>query len=695
MAIVTKEFIYSGTLQIADIPIGVTSLTLHIWGGAGGSGGEDATGPGADGAAGHFVSKTDLDMTAYDGVKSIAVAVGGGGAGGTSGQQSDGGRNGQSLTGYSGGHGGNSGNVGVSGSGGGGGGATTITLFESGQSINNIELAIAGGGAGSGGGGTYSRGGAGINTNSATGNSPDSLGENGAGHTGDGGGGGGGAGGANGGKGGSGAYGDAGGNSGYSGSNIVPSSGSEDNGSGKTPGGTGNSYYSSGIAEGGTNSEAGGNGKAVLIFNIPAEGKFKVSGAWKNMTAIYTKVSGTWKRLLGGYTKVSGVWKAIWTVDILFQSNAAGFGNSDGGVTSGVVGSGGVPTVSTIPATAPNIPGDGSGGNFCPHPNRAISTGYPNPNLDVTHPNFSAAPGGVSCFIAGTMVRMADGTDMKIEDVMPGDTVKGKDGDNKVIQLDHTVLGYRKLYAFNGSNNFFVTAEHPFWTTDGWKAINPEATKEESVDLYNELTGSLKVGHKIQTLDGIVRIKSIESKEINKADLPLYNFHVENDHSYFADGYCVHNKKIICTKLFELGYLPQEVYTADQKFGEWLRENDPYAYFGYIKWASVVVEWMEKEGPQCMFWIRDKKVRGEKQKALAISWAKRIATPWAQHMAYRMGTLPEDSKAGRTIMKFGLWLSRLIGKTTNTTTNTKSVKLGYGMWAIFGILYILAGIKGK
>jgi len=104
---------------------------------------------------------------------------------------------------------------------------------------------------------------------------------------------------------------------------------------------------------------------------------------------------------------------------------------------------------------------------------------------------------------------------------------------------------------------------------------------------------------------------------------------------------------------------------------------------------------MDKEGPQCMFWIRDKKARGEKQKALAISWAKRIATPWAQHMAYRMGTLPEDSKAGRMIMKFGLWLSRLIGKTTNTTTDTKSVTLGYSMWTVFGILYILAGIKGK
>ena len=269
------------------------------------------------------------------------------------------------------------------------------------------------------------------------------------------------------------------------------------------------------------------------------------SGSWKNIVLAYEPVWSIGTGVIPGYTKVSGTWKAFFGADILFQSNAAGFGNSDGGVTSGTLGTGGVPTALSIPATAPNIGGDG--GNFCPHPTRSIN---PHMATGVAGGNFSDA---------------------------------GADGD----------------------------------------------------------------------------------------------------------------AKIICTKLFELGYLPQEIYTADQKFGQWLRKNDPYAYFGYIKWASVVVEWMDKEGPQCMFWIKDKKVRGEKQKALAISWAKRIATPWAQHMAYRMGTLPEDSKAGRIIMKFGLWLSRLIGKTTNTTTNTKSVKLGYSMWAIFGILYILAGIKGK
>ena len=153
--------------------------------------------------------------------------------------------------------------------------------------------------------------------------------------------------------------------------------------------------------------------------------------------------------------------------------------------------------------------------------------------------------------------------------------------------------------------------------------------------------------------------------------------------------------KIICTKLHDLGYLPDHIYAADELFGEHLRENDPEAYYGYIRWASVVVDWMEKDGPQCMFWIRDKEKRGQAQRNLAISWARRIATPWAQHMAYKMGVEKEDSRAGRAIMKTGLIISRLIGKFSKADKPTKSVATGYAMWAVFGLFYILAGLKDK
>jgi hypothetical protein len=151
--------------------------------------------------------------------------------------------------------------------------------------------------------------------------------------------------------------------------------------------------------------------------------------------------------------------------------------------------------------------------------------------------------------------------------------------------------------------------------------------------------------------------------------------------------------KIICTKLHELGYLPDNIYAADELFGQWLRANDPYAYYGYVKWASVVVDWMENEGPQCMFWIRDQNKRGQAQRELAIKWARRIATPWAEHMAYKMGVGETDNRAGRMIMTTGMWISRLIGKYTKTTEPSKSIALGYVMWATFGVFWLLAGIK--
>ena len=106
---VTKVFKYTAQLQIAHIPIGVASIDVYLWGGAGGSGGSDFAGEGADAAAGQYVHAAGIDMTAYAGKKSIVVAVGGGGGGGSSGQSAKGGINGKGMTGYSGGNGGASG----------------------------------------------------------------------------------------------------------------------------------------------------------------------------------------------------------------------------------------------------------------------------------------------------------------------------------------------------------------------------------------------------------------------------------------------------------------------------------------------------------------------------------------------------------------------------------------------------------
>ena len=147
-----------------------------------------------------------------------------------------------------------------------------------------------------------------------------------------------------------------------------------------------------------------------------------------------------------------------------------------------------------------------------------------------------------SCFIAGTLISMSDNTKKKIEDISVGDEVKTSLGNNVVIKLDPTILGNRKLYSFNGSENYFVTSEHPFMTSEGWKSIKPEMTKlRDGIEMYEQLSGALSVGDKLVHEQGLVEVESIESKVVNSRDLPLYNFVVEDSHQYYADGFLVHN----------------------------------------------------------------------------------------------------------------------------------------------------------
>ncbi len=332
MVAIVNTFTYTGTVNHVTIPAGTESIDMYLWGGAGGGGGNDQ-GPGGVGSGGSYVKKLSYSVAGNIG-DTLQVAVGGGGAGGASGGGAPGGVNGKSLTDYSGGTGGSAGPTPYSGGGGAGGGATVVT-------VNGTAVAVAGGGGGGGGGGQHSGGGAGINSNSATARSPGTLGENGASHSGDGGGGGAGGGGADGGVGGAGGNGDNGGTAGYSGSNLVPSSGSEDNGSGTTPGGTSEGYYSAGIGVGAPDSSTGGNGKAVVVFNVGVQASTKVSGTWKDINAMYTKVSGVWKQITASYYKVSGTWKALFNSGITFLSTAAGFGNVTGNTPSGSSGSGG------------------------------------------------------------------------------------------------------------------------------------------------------------------------------------------------------------------------------------------------------------------------------------------------------------------------------------------------------------------
>ena len=118
--------------------------------------------------------------------------------------------------------------------------------------------------------------------------------------------------------------------------------------------------------------------------------------------------------------------------------------------------------------------------------------------------------------------------------------------------------------------------------------------------------------------------------------------------------------KIICTKLYELGLMDKEIYEADQVFGAELVAARPDIYNGYRAWAEIVVNWMEGNGPNMMPWLSEQR-RKQITQQWSTSWAKEIATPWAEEMAYQMGRRPFGNSTGKAIMAVGTPICKVVG----------------------------------
>jgi len=104
----------------------------------------------------------------------------------------------------------------------------------------------------------------------------------------------------------------------------------------------------------------------------------------------------------------------------------------------------------------------------------------------------------------------------------------------------------------------------------------------------------------------------------------------------------VSSKKIICAELHRQSLLDNEIFIADQAFGELLYKQDYYALKGYHLWAKSVVKLMRKS-----------------KTATRIVYF--IAKPWAEEMAFRMNARQQGNIIGKTMMIIGMPFCRVIG----------------------------------
>ncbi len=182
-------------------------------------------------------------------------------------------------------------------------------------------------------------------------------------------------------------------------------------------------------------------------------------------------------------------------------------------------------------------------------------------NIIVTaYNNCSSSQGTVEvyapCFLAGSLVTLADGTTKAIEDIEIGDVVLGAFGEaNTVLALHRPLLGSHQMCRINEEHS--TSSHHPHISADAkFYCMHPAITDdntygrvhtvitvngEETMMLHGLKRGRVQVletGIHLKTVEGSRETKSLELYSM-PADTQLYNLVVGGSHTYHVDGYAV------------------------------------------------------------------------------------------------------------------------------------------------------------
>jgi hypothetical protein len=153
--------------------------------------------------------------------------------------------------------------------------------------------------------------------------------------------------------------------------------------------------------------------------------------------------------------------------------------------------------------------------------------------------------GGICCFVAGTKIGTPNGP-VNIEDIKVSDTVNQYDiaighETSGIVGRLKTVehLGYYEVRFVSG-NILKLTNDHPLFTSDGWAAINPEATRGnrayDKLTKINQLTSLSYVKRMHNTVD------QVESITFIPGDITTYTLgDVKPYQNFYADGYLASN----------------------------------------------------------------------------------------------------------------------------------------------------------
>ena len=161
------------------------------------------------------------------------------------------------------------------------------------------------------------------------------------------------------------------------------------------------------------------------------------------------------------------------------------------------------------------------------------------------------------CFLAGSLVQMADGSVKPIEEVKVGEIVLGAFGEfNEVLALHRPLLGSHTMCRINKEHS--TTSHHPHISVDKrFYCVHPQTVetatygKEHPVlnkdgdpemrFLHGLRAGrvqTLVIGTNLKTVEGSRCVEDIELYHMPE-DTQLYNLVVGGSHTYHVDRYAV------------------------------------------------------------------------------------------------------------------------------------------------------------
>lgn len=151
------------------------------------------------------------------------------------------------------------------------------------------------------------------------------------------------------------------------------------------------------------------------------------------------------------------------------------------------------------------------------------------------------------------MIKLSNGQELAIEKQSAGTKILALGGETSTMTeefVEDTLVVGHKLFGFNNEVPF-ATLNHPFWTTEGWKCLDPESAKEDNPNIDVNLLRVGDIVFRVVQMNPFlyepIKIKQLNIKTLEEPT-KVYGLHLDGFRSYHANGYAVMANYPVLTK---------------------------------------------------------------------------------------------------------------------------------------------------